>query len=139
MVFTFHMLNIRACFFATGKETMVGNKYTHDDVAYMIDTTLSGMPMGKQRCKWEKGKENNSNTHSGKRRMWQKSDKNCEAWGNKTCAGTEEKKNYYPKIFFSGITANKQGETTYTYIDIRKKIRTHNNKNDNMELKRRKR
>lgn len=40
-------------FFATGKETIVGNKYTHDDVAYMIDTTLSGMPMGKQRCKRE--------------------------------------------------------------------------------------
>lgn len=53
--------------------------------------------------------------------------------------GNRRKKNYYPKIFFSGITANKQGETTYTYIDIRKKIRTHNNKNDNMELKRRKR
>lgn len=27
IVFTFHILNIRACFFATGKETMVGNKY----------------------------------------------------------------------------------------------------------------
>ena len=55
--------------FASGKETMVHNKYSRDDGVSMIDATVSGMPMGKQRYKREKRKENNSNTHSGKRRM----------------------------------------------------------------------